>query len=477
MKQILRYLVPTAVFVIFAFWILAVKNGFMLRWYDEMSLFEPGTASLNEFLHYPGGIFRFAGTFMTQFLFYPALGAGALIILWLLCAWLTGSAFRFSGAGTPLCFLVPFCLLASILHFDEACLTFESQGYVFYNTIGFTFSIAAYALFVCLRRYRYAGAAIAVILPLLYPLAGFFTLLAAAMCAIALSISAVRDKNAYLLAVPALSVILTAAVPPLYYRFFNGTTADNDYLYLKGLPELTMNGYDMYLWQPFAIATALLVIFTLVSAFTDREKTKSSKTAAWSSATLFLAGMICCIGADARKSEQLRATVLMIDAIERHDWKKATHIMSLTKESPNYTMCVLDNLARAYCGMPRKSTEGMTTETRDFRHNEDFTINAFVDVPVNHNIGRFNQSHRWATENNVLYGKRVYFIRYIVRNALMNGDIDFARKFNRQLKRTMFHRRWAEETERYLDNPELIKTLPDYDFLSALRSEEIMRGE
>lgn len=140
-------------------------------------------------------------------------------------------------------------------------------------------------------------------------------------------------------------------------------------------------------------------------------------------------------------------------------------------------MCVLDNLARAYSGMARQSTANMTTVNNDFRHNEDFTINTFVDVPVNHFIGRFNQSLRWATENNVLYGNRAYYIKYIVRNAIMNGNFDYARKYNQLLMRTMFHRQWAQEMNRYIENPELINTLPDFGYLMALRAEEIMRGE
>ena len=75
------------------------------------------------------------------------------------------------------------------------------------------------------------------------------------------------------------------------------------------------------------------------------------------------------------------------------------------------------------------------------------------------------------------YGLKVYFIKYTVLNALMNGDLTFARKFNRLLKHTMFNRRWAEEMERYIDDPALIPSLPDYDTLVTLRAEEIMRGE
>lgn len=449
----------------------------MLRWFDEMSLFEPGADGLHHYLLYPGGIFRFAGTFLTQLLYYPALGAGVLVAIWLLCVWLTKVAFRFAGSTTPLCFLIPFCLLVSILQLDEACLSFESQGYVFYNTLGFTFSLAAYCLFTSLHRNVYAQGAVAILLPLLYPLAGFFALLPAIMCIISLCMKVKEGKQISSLVGAGISLLLVVVTPLLYYRYFTGTTIDNDYLYLKGLPELTMNDYDWYLWRPFAVASVVFLLLVLLSAFTDAKKLNSSKIMKWSGVGLFCLGILLSFSADGKKSEQYRASVLMLNAIENREWNKVSHIMSLTKESPNYTMCVLDNLARAYCGRERKSVGNMQTVSSDFRHNEDFTITAFVNVPVNHHMGRFNQSHRWATEQNVQYGNRVYFIKYIVRNAIMNGDMEFAKKFNRLLMRTMFHRNWAETMNKYIENPSLITTLPDYDFLMSLRAEEMMRGE
>ncbi len=477
MKRIFYNILPYILFTVFAFWLLAVKNGFMLRWYDEMSLFQSGSDSLNQFLHYPGGIFRFAATFLTQFLYYPPLGASLLILIWLLCAWTTRISFRFTGAATPLCFLIPCCLLASVLQFDEACLTFESQGYVFYNSIGFTFSIGAYCLFVLLRRNVFAQSFLTIVLPIFYPLAGFFALLPAIMCAVSLCIDSFRSKKILPIIIACICLILVVVVPLIYYRYFPATTADSEYLYLKGLPELTMNDYDWYLWRPFAIATLMLIAFGCVSCFFDFNKLHSSKAMAGSSSVLFLIGLVCCLNADGKKSEQLRATILMINAIENHDWRKASHIMSLAKESPNYTMHVLNNLARSYCGKGPNSIGNMLTETKDFRHDEDMTINTFVNIPINHYIGRFNQSHRWATEQNVLYGNRVFYIKYIIKNAIMNGDMEFARKFNQLLMPTMFHRKWAVEANRYIEDPSLVRTLPDYDFLMALRTDEIMRGE
>lgn len=449
----------------------------MLRWLDEMSLFEPGSESLHRFLLYPGGIFRFAGTYLTQLLYYPALGSGVLILIWLLCVWLARISFDLKGMASPLCYMVPFSLLASVLALDEACLTFESQGYVFYNTLGFAFSLASYALFIALRRNTTARIVIPLILPLLYPLAGFFALLSALMCVVRICLTRKEGSAVSNWVTVGVSLVLMIMIPKMYYLYCPGTTADNQYLYLRGLPEFTMNGYDWYLWSPFVGASAFCIFFVIISIYADILKLHTGKITGWLSAMLFALGILGCLSADSGKSEQLRAKVLMIKAIENKEWSRVSHVMSLTKESPDYTMCVLDNLARAYTRSQRLDLQNMMAVAADFRHDENFTITAFVNVPVNHYIGRFNQSHRWATEHYIQYGPRVFFIKYIVLNALMNGDLEFARKFNRILGRTMFHKKWAEDIDRYIDNPTLLTTLPDYDFLMQLRQEEIIRGE
>ncbi len=477
MKRTLLKILPAAIFLIFAFWILAVKNAYVLRWYDEMSLFEPGLDSLRQFLHYPGGVFRFVGTFLTQLLYYPALGAGVLILLWLFDAWLFKVSFNISAGMRTFCYLIPFCLLASVLHFDEACFTFEAQGYVFYNTLGFTFSLGAYCLYSVYDKYSYARIAIPIILSLLYPIAGFFSLLPAVMCVIDICINSKKYKIIPSSVSAVSTLILVIIIPLIYYRYFTGTTVDNDYLYLKGLPELTMEGYDWYLWSPFVFASIIMLISSVLRPFTNITRLNSSKILICLGIVLYGLGIVFNFKADNKKSEQFRATVLMTEAIEKKDWNKILHIMSLTKESPNYTMCVLENLARAYSGRGQRDLGNMTAGFTDPRHDERYTITGFVYVPVNHHMGRFNQSHRWATEHVVQYGNKAYFIKYIVLNAIMNGDMKFAKKFNNLLMRTMFHRRWAEDMQKYIDNPSLVKTMPDYDFLMALRAEEMMRGE
>lgn len=163
----------TIAFIFFSFWILAVKNGFMLRWYDEMSLFEPNRLFFNRLLDYPGGLLRYVGTFLTQFMYYPFLGSAIIISLWLLIAWLVKIDFGFKGKAFPLALLLPLTLLVSLVQLDEAWLTLKSEGYVFFPTLGYLFTLASYLAFSKSLKIPALSFVITVLIILCYAIAGF----------------------------------------------------------------------------------------------------------------------------------------------------------------------------------------------------------------------------------------------------------------------------------------------------------------
>jgi len=46
-------IITLSAFIVFSYMLLAVKNGYMLRWYDEMSLFLPDRIFFDSFMNYP----------------------------------------------------------------------------------------------------------------------------------------------------------------------------------------------------------------------------------------------------------------------------------------------------------------------------------------------------------------------------------------------------------------------------------------
>lgn len=465
-KYIGLNVILSSAMAVFSLMELAVRNGYMLRWYDEMSLFEPTGFFFSRFMHFPGGLLRYAGTWLTQFCYHPWLGASALTALWILLAWLCRRAFGLTKWASAISYILPLALFASVAQLDEAWVSMKSDGFLFFPTLGYVFTVGAVFVYSLLPAKTYIRLPYVVIAAACYCFVGFFALLAALICVFFEIADAVRGKDWTLLASAAAGIAACVLIPQAYYIYFPGNTADNDYLYMKGLPDFYIEPYDMYLWTPFIVATAVVMLLAVISICRVAAFGK-----AWgiTGLTAIAVSSIWVVAAE-KKSEQLRATVLMTQAMDRSDWTRVKDIMRRIREYPNYTMRMLENVAALRLGEPISDMSKHNPVNIDARHSESFTVTAFVNVPVNFQIGELNQSYRWAMEHCVQYGKKVFYLKYMVKAALLSGEPQLARRYNDILLRTMFHRKWAKDMERYIDNPSLIDSNPE--FLEILEAQK-----
>lgn len=451
-------------FVLFCYLMLPVRNSYMLRWYDEMSFFEPTRFFFSQMLDYPGGLLRYVGAWLTQLMYYPLLGGAVLTLLWLLTAWLTQKAFRLSQFAFPLAFIVPLAMLVSVVQIDDAWISMKSVGYIYSNTLSYLFIVAA----LCLYRLAERRPAVALLVLLAtaacYFIAGFYAIFAAFIGIIFMVADSLRGKKYVGLVFAGIVLIAILILPNLYYSYFQPTTVDNDYLYLKGLPDFLMESFDVYLWMPFIVANAFLLALALVSAIW---RVPSGRWIMWVSVAVLLGCGFWCMRAD-KKNEQLRATALMLNRLEKNDWEGMAMIMSRLKEPPSYTMRVLNNFAVMNLGGKGEYLGDQKPRNIDPRHAEGFSVTAYVNIPINYYNGNFNVSYRWAMEHSVQYGKRMFFLKYMIKSALLNGEIKLAKRYNDILLRTMFHRKWAEEMNRYIEDPSLIETNPEFKSILEL---------
>lgn len=451
-------------FIIFCYVMLVVRNGYMLRWYEEMSLFEPTRFFFRESLYFPGGLLRYAGSWMTQLLYYPLLGSTALIAVWILTAWVIQRGFRLPGAAFPLSFIVPMAMLVSIVQIDDAWISMKSVGYMYSNSLGYLFVAAA--VWGCRQVERRQVAALVMLLAVVacYFIAGFYALFAAFIGVIFLVAEGIRSKRYAGIAIGIVVIAAMCILPNLYYQYFQPTTVDNDYLMLKGLPDFLIESFDLYLWVPFIVATAFILVLALLSAL---GLLPAAAWMIWASASALCISGGWCVVAN-QKNEQFRATVLMLQHLENNDWRGMTVVMSRIKEPPSYTMRVLYNFAVVNLGGKSEELGEYKPRNIDARHAEGFSYTAYINIPISYYNGNFNLSHRWAMEHSVQYGKRVFFLKFMVKNALLNGEIALAKRYNDILLRTMFHRKWAEEMQRYIDDPSLIETNPEFKSILAV---------
>ena len=452
----------TIAFILFSYLMLPLRNGYMLRWYDEMSLFEPTRFFFRQCLYFPGGLLRYAGAWLTQLMYYPALGSAVLILLWLLTAWLTQKVFRLPRAAAPLLFIVPMTMLVSVVQMDDAWVSMKTAGYMYSNTLGYLFLMGALFLYRIVEKHM----PIAFIWLLLdagcYFIAGFYAIFAAFIGVVFMVADSIRSRRYMGLAFCVVVLVAIFAVPQLYYEYFQPTTVDNDYLLLKGLPDLLIEDFDVYLWIPFIVASGCLLILAVVRAVGNFP---SARWIMWGSAGALCICGVWCLNAD-KKNEQLRATVVMLRHLENNDWGSMAMVMSRIKEPPSYTMRMLNNFALVNLGGKPEDLKDMKPNNIDARHNEGFSMTAYVNIPISYYNGDFMHSYRWGMEHCVQYGKRVFLLKYMVKDALLNGEIQLAKRYNDLLMGTLFHRKWAEEINPYIEDPSLIES--NIEFKSIL---------
>lgn len=82
---------------------------------------------------------------------------------------------------------------------------------------------------------------------------------------------------------------------------------------------------------------------------------------------------------------------------------------------------------------------------------------------VYYHYGKENFCYRWCMEDGVEFGWKAETFKLMVRNSLLNHEWTVARKYLDLLKKTRFHRQWAEHYEALLKTPEAF----DLDKLEA----------
>lgn len=455
--------------------LLPYRNGYLLRWMDDMSLFDSSPHVTDMLMNYPGGVLQFAGSYLTQFMFHPWIGSLLLMAIWACSVFLAIKAFRLRGYATLLALSIPLILLISILNIDVAWLTIPSKGYIFSQSIGAALSLSLFLVYRLSKSFAIRCLTSAIMLAS-FPLFGFYSLLAWMMSAVYETIEAFTERSFKRLSIVAAGLALAIIIPQIYYSYWRGTWTERDGIYLKGLPDFPFSDGDLYQWMPFIILTGALLLLTSFP-FIKASRLSSRKTLMAGIAILTaLAGWSAAVST---KTEQFRALVLMQRAMQANDWNKVVAIISNCRQPPSYEMAVIANFAGKMLGrqtIPLPSEDSADNENGRNK-NVSFTRTALLTVPLSYYIGHTNLSYRWAMEHTVKFGPRAFFIKYMTKCALVNGDIKLAEKYNDMLRSTLFHHEWAERYQPFIDNPSLMKDDPEFAAIPENTSREIFFGQ
>ena len=101
-------------FMAFTVYILYINQEVFYTAHDR-SEFLYGAPFFHTLMQKPFGLMQYVGAWLTQLFFYPALGAGVLVAIWMFIFLVGTKAFWLQGSASALMLLPVACLLTSIV--------------------------------------------------------------------------------------------------------------------------------------------------------------------------------------------------------------------------------------------------------------------------------------------------------------------------------------------------------------------------
>lgn len=451
-------------FTLFAFALLAV-HGYVWQWVEGLSLFLPDADFFRQFLYIPGGMTAYAGCFLTQSLHYPVVGSLLFVALLLLVQRLTVAVFRLPKACYPLSFLPSFLLLTAVLNMGYTWITLKAPGHFFAPTLGCCFFLACAYLY---QRIKHTGLRLLFALLLLasYPLFGFYALCAGGLCL--LSERAMQANEKKYACMVAVGIALIWLVPQVCYYTFDSTQQEISRMYLAGMPTFFVRRAELMLWMPFLLLFGCYLLLALLAFFTPSGRACPPRLKRWGPAVCYLAFMVFTVSQTYR-NENFEAAVRASLAIEEEDWGKVLEATRQVKGSPTRDVAIDEKLALTLLGRPQVQSEmpPLLEVYKDSRPGF-LTFTQLCGLPMLYYMGQTNLCYRWGMEISVEYGWRPACLKYMVRCALLQGETALARKYNDLLKRTAFHKEWAERYQPYIDQPELIHKSKEFTRIAEM---------
>lgn len=463
-KRLLWLLAYVIFFVALAWYFLYMKNADTMYFLQDRGWWNSTSLFFKDCISVPGGMLAWAGSFLTQIFYYPALGCLLLILLWLLTFGLAKYSFKVPSEWSFLLFIPLAALLCSIIQLGYWVYLLKDVDYVFYHSLGL-FA----ALLLSLPFWRYlpvkveiqGGGALAWI-PLVaalfyYPL-GIYAMLAAVLSAIQTSICLSKRKSNTFSAffLPVFLLVLTLWLVPLLET--SGTTQmrpDQPWTYGFHKFELdTLRDYSLEI--PFYVAILAPVFFPFIRLI----KTKKL----WQSQIImfFVASiMLLCLSKRDFKDYNFHAELRMQRAVEECRWNDVLREAALAKGPVTREMIMFRDIALINRG---------ELCTKRYIYNNESILPATVSDSIHiriadqaadliyYNYGETIFGIRRAMERCMHNGYSYYTMRMLAQCALVNGEKDNVKKYLRILSRTTFQKKWAMEMKRFVDDENLFRT-------------------
>lgn len=428
---------------------------------QELSLFLPTRLFFNQHMHTPGGMLTYAGSFLTQFMYYPWLGAFMLVLLLWIIQQATQSVFRFPPAFRLLSFLPAAALLAGVTQLGYVVYTLKSPGILFSQTVGFLSTLILLGIYHKIKNTKIKTGWSILSLTLAYPLFGFYTVLAGLLMTVSALLTTGRKGRMY---IPATIALASTLIPPvLYYHFY--TTVNILNIYRIGLPGFELNAREFILWVPYLIL--ILSPFLFLFYFRNSPASVCGKKSVWIASGLFFL-LILFVYLFTFKQRTFFTELSMNRAIQKRDWQEVLRLAKNTNDEPSRLIVMNKNLALwklGRCGDQMFTYPDGGVKPRCQRH---VMLMQIGGKELYFHYGKLNYCYRWCMEDGVEYGWRTEYLKHMALCTLFTGEYDLAEKYLNTLEQTLFHKKWARKYKTYLRNPDVLVKDPDFKQIRPL---------
>ncbi|MBR5803787.1 MAG: hypothetical protein IKY31_05575 [Bacteroidaceae bacterium] len=456
--------IEVVLFALFASWILVGMNSDYFFTVQERSLFLANQIFFDEMMATPGGLLHWAGSYLTQFFYYPTLGASLLILIWLATYGVTIKAFRLNHTWSHLALIPITALLCSTIDLGYWLYQIKIPGYWFSESLAMLIVISGIWLGRTLRGtwgYIWLGVWIAGG----YPILGWYALLGGILMAIIYIMES--EKSGSQRFIPLIYVVtLVGIVPLLWYYHYNQNRLED--AWICGFPQFEVKDCTSWITlAPFFVMVAgcLILPFVLVlqNVIKGRMQTIIIRT-------IVITGCALVTWIANFSDYNYHAEMRMYRYAEEGKWQKILQEARECKDTPTRQMVILKNIALMNLGqmgnqMFQYDNGGKLLHTRD-----NLTTNlVHTAAPMlYYQHGMLNYCIRWCIENGVEYGFTVNDLKLLARCSLLGGEFNAAKKYINLLKLTTFHRKEAEKLEELYNRPENIYQSEEFKVVREL---------
>lgn len=445
--MIARKLFPY-VAVVLIFVLLVVFEADYLYTAQEQNLFLHTPLFFQQQMVKAGGLLTWASSYLTQFFYYPMLGAGILCLLWAFLMWLQKRVFRLQDLWLT---LVPIaCLLLTVVTLGYWIYYLKLRGPLFDATLGTTIAVSLVWIYRLVpSRYFLRTAFLFVAGCIGYPLFGFYGLWAVLLMAL----TAWGNHDDHRITDTFVALLTVIAIPLVcYHVLYHETNIIN--IYWTALPVFAMRGESYPAYQlPYL---ALVASISLMAALGTRPQGESkSRWTRWMPVGLAVVSAAC-VAVFWMKDDNFHRELSMYRSLVQQDWKQVLQTAKGAKDEPTRAMCMMKNVALFRLG--RQGDEMFQYPEGAKRPAAPFPVRMVQTVgkQLYLEYGIPNYCYRWCMEDGVEYGWTVERMRLMVLCSLLNGEMAAAQHLVSQLKKTDFHRQWAQRYQEYIRNPRLL---------------------